>query len=616
MAYVSPSIISPNNADMSEALLNTMKRQIESERSLWDYISDFFRTEISVRNKYSGRLSERVNQIVKGILDSPEAVRPGQNEYTINLSGMPVITVPCARPRDANTLCSQLLGLCQTDFVDVSDLRDPGEEACQSHIVWWNKDSQQLQAKKTNVEAVKFSSSSEEEEEEEVICGYRDQTHFYYNSIQQMGRACDIMAYCLEKGLTPVESHIWTYNTESNGQNSTCKAIISPSHKGMSINLKKETPGKPNDYSMSFSLFNGTTRDVISMADTVELMEMPGSEVSVSIDGQTVNNVRQSLRDVGVLGNPLKLYHINSYLQLRDDLAQHILMLSVWRSDNVMQRITYSIYDTDEAISGLLQEIEINDITKTHSTAPSADAMRLNATIGAQVFDFEFSKQTNTLLRMFNEDSTVSYVNYKNVPEAEAIKNACQPSNVGATPTYNPNSYTFVRVEFTNSNETDYLALSCRTSTAGEGRGAVLTRVIDHFLDKANGSVNPVEMREMYDASLSDIPILGGLRVTFPGTVAGRHADGLVHGAVQNERQSGGEGGTETDTGAVYSGTDHPGPSGGAETAMATAVREAADGGVPPLAEGDGKDERAGWQAARCGDVCPEALAGAGNIPE
>ncbi|HFF9367615.1 TPA: hypothetical protein ACGFCR_004635, partial [Escherichia coli] len=531
MAYVSPSIISPNNADMSEALLNTMKRQIESERSLWDYISDFFRTEISVRNKYSGRLSERVNQIVKGILDSPEAVTPGQNEYTINLSGMPVITVPCARPRDANTLCSQLLGLCQTDFVDVSDLRDPGEEACQSHIVWWNKDSQQLQAKKTNVEAVKFSSSSseeeEEEEEEEVICGYRDQTHFYYNSIQQMGRACDIMAYCLEKGLTPVESRIWTYNTESNGQDSTCKAIISPSHKGgMSINLKKETPGKPNDYSMSFSLFNGTTRDVISMADTVELMGMPGSEVSVSIDGQTVNNVRQSLRDVGVLGNPPKLYYINTSLPTSNGLEQHILMLSVWRSNNVMQRITYSIYDTDGAIRGLLQEININDITKTHSTAPGADAIRLNATIGTQVFDFEFSWQTNTLLRMFHENSTVSYVTYENVPEAEAIKNACQPSNVDATPAFNRDDYTFVKVNFTNSNETNYLALSCRTSSAGEGRGAVLKRVIDHFLDKANGSVNPVEMREMYDASLSDIPILGDLRVTFPGTVAGRHADG------------------------------------------------------------------------------------------
>ncbi|HDX6611126.1 TPA: hypothetical protein RPN94_004591, partial [Escherichia coli] len=518
---------------MSEALLNTMKRQIESERSLWDYISDFFRTEISVRNKYSGRLSERVNQIVKGILDSPDAVRPGQNEYTINLSGMPVITVPCARPRDANTLCSQLLGLCQTDFVDVSDLRDPGEEACQSHIVWWNKDSQQLQAKKTNVEAVKFSSSSEEEEEEEeeeeVICGYRDQTHFYYNSIQLLGRTCDIMAYCLKNRLTPVESHIWTYNTESNSQDSTCKAIISPSYKGMSINLKKETPGKPNDYSMSFSLFNGTTRDVISMADTVELMEMPGSEVSVLIERQTVNDVRQSLRNVGVLGNPPKLYRINSYLPPGpgNDLAPHMLMLSVYRSDNVMQHITYSIYDTEVAISGLLQEITINDITKTHSTAPSADAIRLNATIGTQVFDFEFSRQTKTLLRMFNEYSTVSYVNYKNVPEAEAIKNACQPSNVDATPAYNPDNYTFVRVEFTNSNETKYLALSCRASTAGEGRGAVLTRVIDHFLDKANGSVNPVKMREMYDASLSDIPFLGGLRVTFPGTVAGRHADGL-----------------------------------------------------------------------------------------
>lgn len=89
-----------------------------------------------------------------------------------------------------------------------------------------------------------------------------------------------------------------------------------------------------------------------------------------------------------------------------------------------------------------------------------------------------------------------------------------------------------------------------------------------------------------------------------------------VHGAVQNERQSGGEGGAETDTGAVYPGADHPAASGRAEMAMATAVREAADGGVPQLAEGDGKDERAGWQAARCGDVCPEALAGAGNIPE
>ncbi|SQM12232.1 Uncharacterised protein [Escherichia coli] len=523
MAYVSPSIISPNNAGLSEALLNTMKRQIESERSLWDYISDFFRTEISVRNKYSGRLSERVNQIVKGILDTPEFVTQGQNEYTINLPGMPVITVPCERTYNANTLCGQLLEECQTDFVDVSDLHATGEGACKSQIVWWNKDSQQLQVKETNVEAVKFSSSSEE-----VIRGYRDQTHFYYTSRQLMEHACDIMAYCLENRLTPVESRIWTYNTESNSQDSTCKTIISPSYKGMSINLKKETPGKPNDYSMSFFLFNGTTRDVISMADTVELMEMPGSEVSVSIDGQNVNDVRQSLRDVGVLGNPPKLYRINSYLPSGGDLAQHILMLSVCRSDNVMQCITYSIYDTDVAISGLLQEIKINDITKTHSTAPSADAIRLNATIGTQVFDFEFSRQTKTLLRMFNEYSTVSYVNYENVPEAEAIKNACQPSNVNATPAYNPDNYTFVRVKFTNSNETNYLALSCRDSTAGEGRGAVLTRVIDHFLDKANGSVNPDEMRVMYDASLSDIPILGGLRVTFPGTVAGRHADGQV----------------------------------------------------------------------------------------
>ncbi|EKY5129041.1 hypothetical protein QFW01_004486, partial [Escherichia coli] len=512
MAYVSPSIIPPNNAGLSEALLNTMKRQIESERSLWDYISDFFRTEISVRNKYSGRLSERVNQIVKGILDSPDVVTPGQNKYEIKLPGMPVITVPCARPYDANRLCDQLLELCQTDFVDVSDLDDPGEGACQSHIVWWNKDSQQLQAKKTNVEAVKFSSS-------EVICGYRDQTHFYYTSIRQMGRACDIMAYCLENRLTPVDSHIWTYNTESNDQDSTCKTIISPKHNGMSINLKKETPGKPNDYSMSLSLFKGTTRDVISMADTVELMEMPGSEVSVSIDRQTVNDVRQSLRDVGVLGNFPQLYHINSSLPAGNGLEQHTLMLSVWRSNNVMQRITYSIYDTYGAIRGLLQEININDITKTHSTAPGADAMRLNETIGTQVFDFEFSWQTNTLLRMFHENSTVSYVTYENVPEAEAIKNACQPSNVDATPAFNRDDYTFVKVNFTNSNETNYLALSCRTSSAGEGRGAVLKRVIDHFLGNANGFVNPEKMREMYDASLLDIPMLGDLRVTFPGTV-------------------------------------------------------------------------------------------------
>lgn len=113
----------------------------------------------------------------------------------------------------------------------------------------------------------------------------------------------------------------------------------------------------------------------------------------------------------------------------------------------------------------------------------------------------------------------------------------------------------------------------------------------------------------------------GGQEGESPVTSGIREAGGAgaraqkVHGAVQDERQSGSAGGAGADTGAVYLGADHPVPAGGAEATMATTVCQTADGGVPCVAERRRKNECVGRGAARRHHVCAEAVAGADDVP-
>jgi hypothetical protein len=104
-------------------------------------------------------------------------------------------------------------------------------------------------------------------------------------------------------------------------------------------------------------------------------------------------------------------------------------------------------------------------------------------------------------------------------------------------------------------------------------------------------------------------------RPGYPGSGVSGACAQKVHGAVQDERQSGGAGGAGADTGAVYPGADHPVPAGGAEATIAPPVRQTADGGVPCVAEHRRKNECAGRGAARCHLVCAEAVSGADDVP-
>lgn len=429
-----PSLL--NQVMMRESLINSVKKDVENHRTLFDRFVDFFMSKNSVVSKYAARTEETMHRFLKNIetgCGNAVITKLEGNEWKVSFSGSDnqISYITTREPKTGKIAADLYRTMIQTGKVlppDAHPETGPAEGSfpVQGTVYGWDS-PYGVNLRETCIKEQNMQGEAEYMYDDGVNC-YCPLT-FHYDSLKE------IITHCLKSGLSPVESEIIKH-----GNGKVDIGVRSDHHRGedadsgaMCISLKKDRPPRLT--------LKANNMNITGLIDRVRPQNVNVELLTEYTNGTDLHNMLSSVSE--------PFCHCAKH-----EAAEEILYILIFDIGNGCTVISpYSVQKNDDT--------RALDVLLARKSENFTDTLIKQALEAEQIFDENIDTQIESFVGLWNTERTMNAV----------LQRQNAQTRVTLTDPLGEESVTFT--------------VAARISTAGEGRGRVLINALLNASEEA-----------------------------------------------------------------------------------------------------------------------------------